>query len=100
MALALIIGLGFGGVGLFALAIMVWLSHQPFGIDSSGKHGISVRDTSRLGGLAIVLFVSVIFLVFPFSTKWRVPPLFLSYHSITCLLSTSRVPHRADWARG
>ena len=36
---------------------MVWLSHQRFGVDRSGKHGISVRNTSRLGGLAITLFL-------------------------------------------
>ena len=45
------------------LALMVWLSHQRFGVDRSGKHGISVRNTSRLGGLAIALFLTIIFLI-------------------------------------
>lgn len=58
--LALLIGFSLGSVGLLALALMVWLSHQRFGVDRSGKHGISVRNTSRLGGLAIVLFLTIV----------------------------------------
>ena len=58
--LALLIGIGLGSVGLIALALMVWLSHQRFGVDRSAKHGISVRNTSRLGGLAIALFLLTI----------------------------------------
>ena len=61
--LALLVGFSLGTVGLLALAIMVWLSHQRFGVDRSGKHGISVRDTSRLGGLAIVLFLTIVCLI-------------------------------------
>ena len=59
--LALLIGFSLGTVGLLALALMVWLSHQRFGVDRSGKHGISVRNTSRLGGLAIFLFLTIVF---------------------------------------
>ena len=55
--LALLIGVSLGTVGLVALALMVWSSHQRFGIDRSAKHGISVRNTSRLGGLAATLFL-------------------------------------------
>ena len=58
--LALLVGFSLGTVGLFALALMVWLSHQRFGVDRSAKHGISVRNTSRLGGLAIVLFLTIV----------------------------------------
>ena len=58
--LALLVGLSLGAVGLLALALMVWLSHRRFGVDRSGKHGISVRNTSRLGGLAIALFLTII----------------------------------------
>ena len=61
--LALLVGFSLGTVGLLALALMVWLSHQRFGVDRSGKHGISVRNTSRLGGLAIALFLTIIFLI-------------------------------------
>lgn len=61
--LALLVGFSLGTVGLLALALMVWLSHQRFGVDRSGKHGISVRNTSRLGGLAITLFLTIIWLI-------------------------------------
>ena len=63
MLLALVIGVGLGSVGLLALALMVWLSHQQFGVDRSSKHGISVADTSRLGGLSIVLFLSIMWVL-------------------------------------
>ena len=46
-----------GFAGLLSLALMVWFSHQNFGVDRSAKHGISVKNTSRLGGFAIALFV-------------------------------------------
>ena len=58
--LALLIGVSLGSVGLLGLALMVLLSHQRFGIDRSSKHGISVRDTSRLGGLAIACFLFLV----------------------------------------
>ena len=58
--LALLVGFSLGTIGLLALALMVWLSHRRFGVDRSGKHGISVRNTSRLGGLAIALFLTII----------------------------------------
>ena len=61
--LALLVGFSLGTVGLLALALMVWLSHQRFGVDRSGKHGISVRNTSRLGGLAIALFLATVWLI-------------------------------------
>ena len=61
--LALLVGFSLGTVGLLALALMVWLSHQRFGVDRSGKHGISVRNTSRLGGLAIALFLTIVSLI-------------------------------------
>lgn len=58
--LALLIGFSLGTVGLLALALMVWLSQRRFGVDRSAKHGISVQNTSRLGGLAIALFLLMI----------------------------------------
>ena len=61
--LALLIGFSLGTVGLLALALMVWPSHRRFGVDRPGKHGISVRNTSRLGGLAIVLFLTCIYFI-------------------------------------
>ena len=41
---------------------MVWFSHQRFGVDRSAKHGISVKDTSRMGGVAIALFLIIVWL--------------------------------------
>ena len=58
--LASIVGISLGVVGLFSLALMVWFSHQRFGVDRSDKHGISVRNTSRLGGLVIFLFLTAL----------------------------------------
>ena len=55
--LALLVGVSLGSVGLLGLALMVLFSHQRFGVDRSSKHGISVRNTSRLGGLAIASFL-------------------------------------------
>ena len=69
ICLALLIGFSFGTVGLLALALMVWLSHQRVGVDRSAKHGISTRNTSRLGGLGIALFW-VLFGQVPLSSKW------------------------------
>ena len=60
ICLALLIGFSFGTVGLLALALMVWLSHQRVGVDRSAKHGISTRNTSRLGGLGIALFLGIV----------------------------------------
>jgi UDP-GlcNAc:undecaprenyl-phosphate GlcNAc-1-phosphate transferase len=57
---ALLIGVSLGSVGLLGLALIVWLSHQWFGVDRSSKHGISVRNSSRLGGLAIALFLLMV----------------------------------------
>lgn len=61
--LALILGGLLGIAGLSALCITVWFSHQRFGIDRSAKHGISVKDTSRMGGTAIAVFLVVFWVV-------------------------------------
>ena len=61
--LALILGGLLGVVGLTSLCLMVWFSHQRFGVDRSAKHGISVKDTSRMGGVAIALFLIIVWLV-------------------------------------
>ena len=58
--LALLIGVSLGSVGLSGLALMVLLSHQRLGFDRSSKHGISLRNTSQLGGLAIALFLLMV----------------------------------------
>ena len=66
--LALILGGLLGIAGLTSLCLMVWFSHQRFGVDRSAKHGISVKDTSRMGGVAIALFLILVWLatiIFP-----------------------------------
>ena len=60
--LALILGGLLGVAGLISLCLMVWFSHQRFGVDRSAKHGISVKDTSRMGGVAIALFLAFVWL--------------------------------------
>jgi UDP-GlcNAc:undecaprenyl-phosphate GlcNAc-1-phosphate transferase len=60
--LALILGGLLGIAGLTSLCLMVWFSHQRFGVDRSAKHGISVKDTSRMGGVAIALFLIIVWL--------------------------------------
>ena len=66
--LALVLGGLLGIAGLTSLCLMVWFSHQRFGVDRSAKHGISVKDTSRMGGVAIALFLILVWLatiIFP-----------------------------------
>ncbi|MDC0464307.1 hypothetical protein OAN31_01685 [Pseudomonadales bacterium] len=66
--LALVLGGLLGVAGLTSLCLMVWFSHQRFGVDRSAKHGISVKDTSRMGGVAIALFLILVWLatiIFP-----------------------------------
>ncbi|MDA9282297.1 hypothetical protein N9P68_00115 [Pseudomonadales bacterium] len=60
--LALILGGLLGLAGLTSLCLMVWFSHQRFGVDRSAKHGISVKDSSRMGGVAITLFLIIVWL--------------------------------------
>ena len=70
--LALILGGSLGIAGLTSLCLMVWFSHQRFGVDRSAKHGISVKDTSRMGGVAIALFLVLVWLatiIFPALTS-------------------------------
>ena len=57
----------FGGlISVITLALLYWLSSRRFGVDREGKHGISQKDSSRLGGIAI--FVSV--LLFSVGAPW------------------------------
>ena len=65
MFLSIVIGFSLGMVGLIALALMVWLSNTVIGVDAQAKHGISMIDSSRLGGLAIVLFLVTMILIQP-----------------------------------
>ncbi len=51
--------LTFGLSGLAAMVFMVLLSRQVVGKDSQDKHGISRSESSRLGGLSILMLVMV-----------------------------------------
>ena len=55
-----------GGVlGLVSCVILIWLSGQHFAVDHKNKHGISVRDTSRLGGVGIFLSFCLYAMIIP-----------------------------------
>ena len=51
--LALILGGLLGLAGLTSLFIIVWFSHQRFGVDRSAKHGISVKIRPEWAGLRL-----------------------------------------------
>ena len=51
----LLAGAGFGMAGVVAILFYHWLALQRTAVDSADKHGISVVQSSRLGGVAIVL---------------------------------------------
>ena len=57
-------GLIGGALGIFLFVFMLALSQLRFGREQADKHGISERNASRMGGLAIllgtVLFLSLI----------------------------------------
>ncbi len=52
-----------GMLGVLTLCILIWLSRKEFGIDLSDKHGISHRNSSRLGGLAVFVSAYLYYLV-------------------------------------
>jgi UDP-GlcNAc:undecaprenyl-phosphate/decaprenyl-phosphate GlcNAc-1-phosphate transferase len=57
----------FGGlISVLTLALLHWLSLRPFAVDREGKHGISQKDSSRLGGIAILVSV----LLFSLGAPW------------------------------
>lgn len=55
IAMALLALLSFGLTGLGAIVVMFALSTLRAGRDSAASHGISSRNSSRLGGVAIVI---------------------------------------------
>lgn len=68
LAMILIVSPFFGLVGIFFLLCMHVLSILRVGSDSAVKHGISVRPSSRLGGLAIAIMMFA-FIGFTFLTS-------------------------------
>ncbi|UVW36112.1 glycosyltransferase [SAR92 clade bacterium H455] len=45
----------FGLAGILGMLFMQWLMRQNYAPDSTAKHGISTRPSSRLGGVAVVV---------------------------------------------
>jgi UDP-N-acetylmuramyl pentapeptide phosphotransferase/UDP-N-acetylglucosamine-1-phosphate transferase len=62
IAMALLALLSFGLTGLGAIVVMFALSTLRAGRDSAASHGISSRNSSRLGGVAIVI-TFILFLI-------------------------------------
>ena len=52
-------GITFGATGLGAMLLMTLLANTNLGKDESAKHGISLSESSRLGGLAIAIIVFI-----------------------------------------
>ena len=48
-------GISYGATGLGAMLLMTLLANSQLGKDASSKHGISARESSRLGGLAVAI---------------------------------------------
>ena len=53
--LALIVSFLFGPLGLIVLVGMGWVMRGRYAVDSATKHGIAHQDSSRLGGIVILL---------------------------------------------
>lgn len=53
--LALIVSFLYGSLGLIVLVGMGWVMRGRYAVDSATKHGIAHQDSSRLGGIVILL---------------------------------------------
>ena len=60
-ALAIAVALLGGMVGLLMMLVMALLSRVNWAVDDASSHGISERQSSRLGGVAVVLGAAVFF---------------------------------------
>ncbi|MDB2416825.1 hypothetical protein N9W42_05605 [Pseudomonadales bacterium] len=60
-ALAGVVALLGGVVGILMMLLMIGLSRASWAIDDANSHGISERQSSRLGGVALVLGAAVFF---------------------------------------
>ncbi len=66
----LLAGVSFGVAGLVCIILMHLLSYSSIGNDASSSHGISLMESSRLGGLAIFIIVVAYTLIFMASTDF------------------------------
>ena len=74
-ALAVAVALLGGIVGLLMMLVMVGLSRARWAIDDANSHGISERQSSRLGGVALVLGAAVFFATLHWSGHQWAPAL-------------------------
>lgn len=73
-ALAGAVALVGGIVGLLMMFVMAWLSRASWAIDEADSHGISERQSSRLGGVAVVLGAAVFFAALHWpAPQWAAP---------------------------
>ena len=74
-------GIAYGATGLGAMLLMTLLANTQLGKDGSAKHGISLTESSRLGGLAIAIIVIVyiagLSLMSPYTSGLEREPSFL-----------------------
>ncbi len=68
--LALIVSLVYGSMGLLALVGMGWALRGRYAVDSAAKHGIGHQESSRLGGL-VILLSSMVWVLFSMVTEER-----------------------------
>jgi UDP-N-acetylmuramyl pentapeptide phosphotransferase/UDP-N-acetylglucosamine-1-phosphate transferase len=71
----LLAGISYGATGLGAMLLMTLLSNSQLGKDASSKHGISARESSRLGGLAVAIVLLVYTLGFSLISPYTPGPI-------------------------
>jgi UDP-N-acetylmuramyl pentapeptide phosphotransferase/UDP-N-acetylglucosamine-1-phosphate transferase len=74
-ALAGAVALLGGVVGLLMMLVMIGLSRASWAIDDADSHGISDRQSSRLGGVALMLGATTFFATLHWSGPQWAPPL-------------------------
>lgn len=65
----LLAGAGFGMVGVVVILFYHWIALQRTAVDLADKHGISTVQSSRLGGVAVILTLSILFLGMLYSNQ-------------------------------
>ena len=70
----LLAGISYGATGLGAMLLMTLLANSQLGKEASSKHGISALESSRLGGLAVVIVILVYTLGFSLISPYTPGP--------------------------
>ncbi len=89
--LAIIVSFVFGPMGLIVLVGMGWVMRGRYAVDSATKHGIGHQESSRLGGI-VILLSSLVWGLFSVLTEgnllWADNVGYVTYGIIvTCLLT-------------